>query len=197
MSETKETTISSQTPIHRRNLPWPAELFDHPQFIASLAKWYRPKLFIEYGVSSANATKEYHRYCDKIYGVDIAKHENHSTIPNLQMFYMSTREFKTQVLDGLTNQVEMAFIDADHDSKVAFQDFEDLFPHIIENGIIFLHDTFPCDETWFATHFCADSWKVPNMIKEKYGSVCEVLTIPVQPGLTVVKKYTKPLDYFK
>jgi len=189
----------NNVPIHLRNVPWPAEIFDHPQFIASLAKWYRPNIFVEYGICNGIATKVYAPYCKRVLGVDIKQHisseELKTTIPNLTFFKMTTRQFKTCVLDNLNEEIDMAFIDADHNSEVAFQDFEDLFPKMIENGIIFIHDTFPCSSEWTKPIFCGDSWKLPQKIKDKYSSVCDVLTIPIQPGLTMVIKRTKPLDY--
>lgn len=183
-------------PIHLRNVPWPAEIFDHPQFIASIAKWYRPNLFVEYGTANGDATRIYAPHCKRILGVDL----NRSVlfhIPNLEFHKMSTREFKTKVLDNLKEPIDMAFIDADHKAEVAFQDFEDLFPHVIENGIVFFHDTFPCEEKWADPIFSGDSWRVPYMIKEKYGAVCDVFTIPIQPGLTMVRKYTTPLSHMQ
>lgn len=184
----------TNNPIHLRNVPWPCEIFDHPQFIANIAKWYHPNLFVEYGTGNGDATRIYAPFCKKIYGVDLNRNLQFN-IPNLTFFKLSTRDFKTLVLDGLTEPIEMAFIDADHKAEVAFQDFEDLFPHMIENGMIFMHDTFPCEQKWADPIFSGDSWRVPAMIKEKYSTVCDVLTIPVQPGLTVVRKYTTPLDY--
>ena len=191
-------------PIHLRNTPncpphfYPAETFDHPEFIASIAKWYKPNLFIEYGFGNGNSSSRVYEHCQRIISVDINNNPLTKTIPKLEFFNMNTREFKNVFLDSPNCPiVDMAFIDADHDSNVAFQDFEDLFPHIIENGIIFLHDTFPCDERWLAPGCCNDSYKVPRMIKAKYGNVCDILTIPIQPGLTVVRKETRYLDYLQ
>jgi predicted O-methyltransferase YrrM len=110
---------------------------------------------------------------------------------------MSTREFKTTFLDKLREPIDMAFIDADHTSTVAFQDFEDLFPHLIESGIIFMHDTYPCDKKFLISEYCGDAWRVPDMIKAKYGRECEVLTIPIQPGLTMVRKVTRRPVYMR
>jgi hypothetical protein len=182
------------TPIHLRNTPWPAEIFDHPQFIASIAKWYRPNLFVEYGTAQGGATKVYAPFCKRIIGVDLNRADA-KTVPNVQFYQMSTREFKTAVLDKLAEEIDMAFIDADHHWDVAFQDFEDLFPKMTDNGIIFLHDTYPCDQQWTSQDFCGDSWVVPHKIKEKYGDVCDVFTIPIQPGLTMVRKHPPELPH--
>lgn len=182
-------------PIHRRNT-WPPEAFDHPQFIASLAKWYKPTLFVEYGLREGACTKVYAPFCKKIYGVDLQIDPSLVMIPNLHTFQMSTREFKSSVLDSLDEPIDMAFIDADHTSSVTFQDFEDLFPKMSENGIIFLHDTFPCEAKYMSPEYSGDSWKVPDLIKKKYGKICDVFTIPIQPGLTMVRKYTTILPHF-
>ncbi len=187
--------MTSNIPIHLRNIPWPAERFDHPQFIASIAKWYRPNLFIEYGTGHGIATKIYAPFCKRILGVDLEHSDVENTIPNLSFYQMTTRQFKTDVLDKLEETIDMAFIDADHKWEVVFEDFEDLFPRLSENGIIFIHDTYPCSETWTAPHFCNDSWIVPNKIKEKYGKECDVFTIPVQPGLTMVRKHPRELSH--
>jgi predicted O-methyltransferase YrrM len=183
-----------ETPIHLRNVPWPAERFDHPQFIASIAKWYKPNLFVEYGTGHGIATKVYAPFCKKVLAVDL-NHADVSYISNLTFYKMTTREFKTNVLDKLTQTIDMAFIDADHKWEVAFQDFEDLFPKMTENGIIFIHDTYPCSEKWADPIFSSDSWIVPNKIKEKYSDRSDIFTIPVQPGLTMVRKYPKELSH--
>lgn len=183
-------------PIHLRNIPWPMEIFDHPQFMASIAKWYRPNLCVEYGLASCTTTQVLSPHCKRYIGVDINHHPNMDMIPNLEFHQMSTKKFKTEVLDYIEQPVEMAFIDADHHSEVAFQDFEDLFEKLIDNGIIFIHDTYPCNEQSTSFTFCGDSWKVPGMIKRKYGDVCDVFTIPIQPGLTMVRKHpTIPMDH--
>lgn len=183
-------------PIHLRNMPWPAEIFDHPEFIESIAKWYRPNIFIEYGTGIGVVTQKVAPHCKRFIGVDLNRTIVETMgIKNLEFHQMTTREFKSKVLDNITETIDMAFIDADHDSKVAFQDFEDLFPKMTENGMIFLHDTYPCEEKWTSPTFCHDSWKVPNKIKRKYGHLCDVLTIPIQPGLTIVRKQTMPLAH--
>lgn len=178
----------SDLPIYLRNSPeWPGEVFDHPQFIASIAKWYKPKIFIEYGTGTGGATKVFAPHCGRVIGVDLSRSVTEN-IPNLEMYNMSTRDFKDSILSKI-DSIDMAFIDADHKSEVAFQDFIDLFSKLTEGGIIFIHDTFPSTEKWIKPCFCNDSWKVPELIKLNFAGLCEVLTIPIQPGLTIIRKY--------
>ena len=56
-------------------------------------------------------------------GVDLS-HADVSHIPNLTFYRMTTREFNSCVLKNLSETVDMAFIDADHQWEVVFQDFE-------------------------------------------------------------------------
>jgi len=188
--------IEEIEPIHLRNKNKTAEYIPHAHIISVIAAGYRPNLFIEYGVSNGGATKVFSKYCGKVFGVDIVVPKN-LDLPNFTFFHMTTREFKKNVLDTLDEDVEMAFIDADHKWEEAFQDFEDLFPHLIENGIIFIHDTFPCLKKWIDPRYCNDSWIVPHKIKEKYGHLCDVLTIPIQPGLTMVRKCAKEIEHMQ
>src|SRR3989304_4758478 len=182
------------TAIHLRNVPLPPEIFNHSKFITFLAKYYRPEIFVEYGIRTGTATKEYAPYCKKIIGVDLQPINFY--IPNLEFYQMSTQDFGKKILPKLP-PIDMAFIDADHNSEVAFQDFEDLLTKMNENGIIFLHDTYPCSEEWTKPNYCEDSWKVPFKIKEKYSDICDVFTIPIQPGLTMVRVQRKELDHMR
>ncbi len=190
--------MTEKKEIHLRNVPhgYPAVLFDHSEFIASIAKWYRPNLFVEYGVENGTATRIIAPHCKRLVGVDINPECNHD-IPKFEFYNVSTREFKTLFLDKLKEPIDMAFIDAEHTSGAAFQDFEDLFPHLIESGIIFMHDTYPCAKEYLITGYCGDVWRVPDMIKAKYGRECEILTIPIQPGLTMIRKVTRLPEYMQ
>ncbi len=143
---------------------------------------------MEFGVASGEIIETIAQYSTKAIGVDI-----NAYIPKASN--IEFHQCKTQDFDLSNLVIDMAFIDADHDSNVAFADFEKIYPHLAENAFCFIHDTFPTLEPLLATGYCADSWKVPDMIKSKYPSdEVEVLTIPVCPGLTIVRK-VKLLDF--
>ena len=185
----------SEIPVHLRNPDtYKAEVFDHPGFIAEMCKWWKPKVFLEYGLSSCPTTSRIYPHCEKVIGVDMKYHPNMAKIPNLEFYEMKTSDFKA-ILDQMKTKVDIAFIDACHKSEVAFKDFKDVFPHVIEDGLIFLHDTYPMSAKYTDPVFCDDCWKLPHLIQQFYGDKCEVLTIPVQPGLTMVRKTTKNLSW--
>lgn len=178
-------------PIHMRNNPQNTgklEIIDHPFIISYFAKWYKPVLYVEYGVRSGTCLEQVLPYCDKVWGVDIEPYNNANE--KLEFFQMDTKNFK-KVLEQRKPSIDMAFIDACHQSDRVVADFDDLFPYITENGLVFLHDTYPIDKGYTAPFFCNDCYKTPDMIKDKYDKEIDILTIPIMPGLTVIRKKAK------
>ncbi len=180
----------SGKPLHLRNRPW--DMFPHHDFIAFIAQYIKPEVFVEYGVSDCGTTSKTAPHCKRYIGVDIASHPNMDSIPNLEFHQETTREFKTNFLDHNPElKIDIAFIDADHKFESAWEDFEDLWSHITDNGIIFLHDTYPTELSFLSPGLCNDCYKTPYSIKAKYSDQCEILTLPFSPGLTMVRKLPK------
>lgn len=178
-------------PIHLRNTPdehHKLEIFDHPFMISYMAKWYKPNLYVEYGIRDGPVVSKILPYCKEVWGVDINFYQNDD--PKFKFYQMTTRDF-AEVLKEKNPIIDMAFIDACHQSDVVVQDFDDLFPYMIDDGLIFLHDTYPMDEQYTNPMYCNDCWKTPSILKEKYGKEIDLLTIPIMPGLTMVRKCKK------
>lgn len=183
----------STIPIYLRNTPEEhkkLEIIDHPFIISYFAEWYKVNLYVEYGISTGACLKKVLPYCKKAWGVDLNPIPFHAN--NLEFFNMSTRDFK-KVLISRNPVIDMAFIDACHQSDVVLQDFDDLFPYIIDDGLIFLHDTYPIDVKFTEPNYCNDCWKTPDLIRNKYGSAIDIITFPIMPGLTIVRKRGKVL----
>ena len=160
------------------------EIIDHPYIISYMAQWWKPNLYVEYGIRDGACVSRIIPHAKETWGVDIEPYSNSD--PRFKFFQMTTRDFK-KVLQERNPTIDMAFIDACHQCDVVLQDFDDLFPYMIPDGIIFLHDTYPIAEEFTVPNYCNDCWKVPGELKKKYGSKIELLTLPVMPGLTMVK----------
>lgn len=141
------------------------------------------KTYIEYGVRDGECIEKIAKYVGKCYGVDMIKYNNKSS--NIEMYSSSTDDFSYQKLPGI--KFDYAFIDADHSSKQVSIDFDHIYRYINPGGYIFLHDTYPCMEQNLLPTACHDCYKTPLIIRNKYPYI-EMLTIPINPGFTIVRK---------
>ena len=57
-----------------------------------------------------------------------------------------------------------------------------------EQGVVLLHDTMPEEKWEAAPGFAGDSWRFAIELHEKGYDTC---TLPVFPGLTIVRKREK------
>lgn len=173
-------------PIHLRNVPPPIETFDHVNLIQWIAGWIKPERYLELGVRDGKCFLEVAPYCKEAIAVDFAD----IAFPlseNCRYEQMYTDEYFKKIKDsGLT--FDMVFIDADHSFEQSYKDFVNVKDHVIENGFVFFHDTYPYDKTLTQTHFCNDCYKTPIEIRKNFSNEWELVTLPFNPGVTICKK---------
>lgn len=172
-------------PIHLRNVPPPAETFDHFGFLHYIASWIKPEKYLELGVSDGKSLVSISPMCKESVAVDIKR----PTLPipeNCRFFECSTDEFFKYL--NRSEKFDMVFIDADHSHEQSFKDFLNVKDLVIDDGFIFLHDTYPFSEEFTSPGLCNDSYKTALRIKNEFGNDFEHLTLPFNPGLTILKK---------
>ena len=177
----------TNVPIYRRLVPPPWETVNHTFIIGKILELTNPdktRNYVEYGVRSGENFEYMSSRVNFCYGVDISPYR--ITRSNMFFYKMLTDDFSKSILKNI--QFDYAFIDADHSSQQAFVDFEYIFERINKGGYIFLHDTYPCMEQMLHPNACNDCYKTPLKIREKYGDLVEILTLPLNPGLTIVRK---------
>ena len=185
------------TPVHTRLVPPPVETIPHIAFLQLLASIIHPRVYIEYGVRNGHsfnamieATREFQTRC---IGVDLTLIENKHQLG--EYYRLSTDEFADIILPGLEVVVDMVFIDACHAKEHAFKDFEKIFPYVAEDGLIVMHDTYPLNEMYTSPNWCDTSylaaWEIRN--NPHYKDRSESITLPVHPGLTIIRKSTRQL----
>ena len=152
----------------------------HRTMLRNIAARMKPSLYVELGIEAGWTYLSVKPHCARSIGVDIST-------PNCdgEFYEMTTDEFFAKVAPDLP-PFELTFIDADHHSAQAFEDFTNAYRHTMPNGLILLHDTWPENEKERGEGFCCDSYKVPDIIRG--CCTCELITFPFPPGLTIVRK---------
>jgi len=176
---------SDDLPIYRRLVPPPYETLDHVKVISNiiLSTNGLQKTYLEYGVRSGSSIEPISALVFSAVGVDISGYVPRAK--NITFKQTTTDNFSEKFLPSLT--FHYAFIDADHSSKQVLEDFSHVWQHIQKDGYIFLHDTYPCLQEMIQPRFCNDCYLVPLTLKKVYKDI-EIVTLPLNPGLTIVRK---------
>jgi len=178
---------SSKDPIYKRLVPPPDETVNHALIIKSVIQEVDPfakEVYIEYGVRSGHNLNEISRYIKEGYGIDLVQPYNILSY-NCKFWKCYTDRFSKEILPGL--DYYFAFIDADHSFESSYNDFVNLYNYIRPGGYIFLHDTYPCEQRLLTPAGCNDCYKTPIEIKKSFPEA-EIVTLPLNPGLSIVRK---------
>lgn len=191
--------IDYKVPLHVRNPPQVGKLsLNHPETIEYLVRMLKPECYLELGIQFGEVLRRVLPLIPIVVGVDIVITEEvkdlSSKYSSLKLMNCSTDDFFTSVTE-LGYKYDMVFIDADHSHISSLRDFERVFPFVHNDGFILLHDTYPSTKEWTSSNLCGDSWKTAEYIRKNYIDRCEILTLPVNPGLTLVRKCDKQVAW--
>jgi Methyltransferase domain len=176
-------------PIHLRNVPPPSETFDHISFLEFMAKWLKPERYLELGVRDLRCFNRISKYAIESIGVDLRPID---VKPRRNIFfYLGTTDQYFDSIKHVDLCFDFIFIDADHSFEQSLKDFQNAKDHLVEDGFIFLHDTYPYDPVMLEPQMCNDAYKTALYIKQHLVEEFEILTFPINPGLTVVKKMSR------
>ena len=175
--------------IFLRNPPYhfgQFETFAHVEMLTFFAKWIRPECYLELGIRNGETFLNVVPHCKKAYAVDINPLPFKKT-DNMEIFTMSTDLFFKSI-SKMNIMFDMVFIDADHSHEQSLKDFINVKDMIIDDGFIFLHDTYPYNKDFFGSTACGDVYRTAHFIKQQYNKEFEIVTLPFHPGLTIIKK---------
>ena len=158
-------------------------MFRHTELLISILKGCEYKKYLELGVSDGLNIREIVNYAQRIIGVDV---NDIVKDKNFEFYHCSTDEFFTFFKD----EVDLIFIDANHDFEFVKRDLLNSFTLLSPNGLVVLHDTNPLD-TRFVTHeACSDAYKIVDYVKNE----CPYLNIVTLPwevtGISLVNRVT-------
>jgi len=179
--------------MHLRNVPPPAETFDHIELIKWLAAWIKPEHYLELGVRNGVCFKQIIPFTKKSTGVDIVIDDSLTNLiknltPDIEVNYYkgTTDEYFNSIDKNIL--FDLVFIDADHSYEQCLNDFLNVKDYVVKNGFVIFHDTYPYTEKFMQTKVRGECYKVPFYIKENLSDEWELVTLPFNPGLTIAKK---------
>lgn len=188
--------------IHERNAPVKGKLsLNHIELIEFFIRLIKPKNFLELGVQYGECTIQIIDLIpDNYYGVDVVKTSNVDYLlenkKNFKFFNSTTDVFFEHLITCNTNlKLDMVFIDACHSHLASYNDFLNVKNHLNDDGIIFFHDTYPASEYWTKEDLCNDCYKTSQIIREKHNNEFEILTLPVNPGISIARKCKTQLKW--
>jgi hypothetical protein len=188
------------SPIYLRNVPPPAETFDHVNFFRFFFSFLKPENYLELGVRDGKNFISVSEFCEHTIAVDIIPQKFSSDTIKSKSFEYHTKKTDDYFINLDKNiKFDCVFIDADHSHGQSLKDFLNVKDFVVEDGFIFFHDTYPYDESFFSPLACGDVYKTALYIKENLIDDFEIVTLPFNPGLTIVKKIkrSKQLSYIK
>lgn len=160
----------------------------HEDFIVYLASQYRPKVYVELGLYQCELLNKVVPYADTLIGVDISAEAGRlMTVSEKTTFVNSTTDQFAEALKQNPISIDMLFIDADHSKESVLKDFWNFFPFVNDHGLILLHDTHPKNLQYTDKGYCGDAYLVIEELK-KHSDEFEMMTIPIHPGLTLIRK---------
>ena len=95
--------------------------------------------------------------------------------------------------------IGLAFIDGEHHYEYVKRDFENIFNLLVTDGYIFLHDTYPYDESLVLGDYCADSYKMRQELEKDPRVDCFTFTklVACNVGFCMVRKKPINLPYYQ
>ena len=167
----------------------------HEDLIDFLGALIRPKVYVELGLFHCDLFNRMIPYAEKLIGVDMnpAAGGFMQQSDKAQFFNGTTQEFAKE-LQKNPLKIDLLFIDADHAKDAVLQDFHDFFPFVAPHGLILFHDTHPKDEWMMQRALCDTAYQAIEELA-KNTSEYELMTIPINPGLTLCRKRKKQLSW--
>ena len=98
--------------------------------------------------------------------------------------------------DVQLSNIALGFIDGDHMYDQVKEDFENLFPWIVDNGYVFIHDTYPLNAELVGEDACGTGYILRQELEK--DSRVDCFTFPESSygvGLTMLRKKPKDLSF--
>jgi predicted O-methyltransferase YrrM len=150
--------------------------------------------FLELGVDTGYTTKMVldkatnlkNVYCVDVRDSNIIKYESENKHKIKYFFNITTDDFFK--LDAI-KEIDCVFIDADHSYEQSRVDFLNAFNILTDDGIIFLHDTYPPSIELTSKDRNGDTYRLYlELSSPEWLDKIDVINLPIYDGLTIIRK---------
>lgn len=162
--------------------------------LIELAKTFHPHTYVEIGVKKGYTFNAMLPYVKRAVGVDIVDAPIDTKFSNWEFFKMPSSEFAFKWKDP----INFLFIDGDHNRDAVLDDFERLFKFVqSDEGLIFLHDTYPVKPELCKKGYCYNAWEAAKYLRKHVNNHplsinYEIITLPGPwAGLSIIRKLSK------
>lgn len=160
----------------------------HESFIEHLASVLKPVVYLELGLYHCDLFNRILPHAQTLIGVDINEEAGTFMAQSEKTsFVHSTTDEFAESLRANPRVIDMLFIDANHSRDSVLKDFWSFFPFVNDHGLILLHDTHPKNYQYTDKGYCGDAYLVIEELKN-HSDEFEMMTIPIHPGLTLIRK---------
>lgn len=158
----------------------------HVGFIDHLSNTMQPKTYAEIGIYEGETFKRVK--ADVKIAVDISKSslDYLEDLPEVIKIHGDSNALHSYLLET-KEQVDLLFIDADHQEASVIEDFDNIERFMSPLGVVLFHDTFPGSIEMSSPKFCGDGFLAIPKLRLKYSN-WSFITIPVHPGLTIATR---------
>ena len=89
----------------------------------------------------------------------------------------------------ILSKIDCVFIDADHSYTQSRKDFFNCYNLIDDDGIIFLHDTYPPNALMTHPSRNGDTYKLYEELSGvEWNDKIDIVNLPIYDGLTIIRK---------
>lgn len=169
----------------------------HESMIKHLIILLKPKSYLELGLYQCELFNKLIPYCNSLVGVDIVeKSGNFMKKSNKVSFMNMTTDAYYLLAKSKNLKFDFIFIDADHSKESVYNDFNNYINLLSDQGIMCLHDSYPKNKLFTEPGYCGDGYKAIFELSKNTEDY-EMVTIPIHPGLTIVRKREKQINWIE
>lgn len=162
--------------------PFPFNLW-HGPIIAAVAASYDKPVYLEIGVYRGECLATVAPHCGEAHGVDVSFEHVTKDVSAARLWELGSDEFFA-AYDGPSPDI--VFVDGDHEYEQARRDVHNALSILAEDGVLFVHDSWPVLRAATARMVCGG---VHRVVEELHADpALEVATIRRWPGLTLVAR---------